>query len=195
MDELARTGQLSGALSVPGAINPLRVTADLKSNRAECSVTIESPKQPRALTRVKWLTNQLNRPPPDLLVQATEAWSRAAGTKRRFANVKGDPASLVERQKADIRSFTLTLNRPVGTKRTVGRGSFIESVLKLVDEFYEGVVQDLKPDVQKAPQVPRESQGRKERQGETELDLELARSSEELGPTEPAPISETVGVL
>jgi hypothetical protein len=153
--EFAKTGQLFGALTIPGAVNPLRIVADLKSMRVECSVTVESVSHGRATTRVKWLTRQIHNPPTDLSVEANIAWSRAAGDRRRFSNVLDDPMVLIKDPKADIRSFTLSINRPVGTKRGVGTGSFIDSVLKIVDEFYERVVQNLKPDIPTAPQVKR----------------------------------------
>lgn len=151
--ELAKSGTLSGGLTVPGAVNPLRIVADIKSMRVECSVTINSPKAGLATSRVKWLTKQLHDPPSDLLVQATTAWSRSPGPKRRFDNVVDNPTVLVTDAKSDIRSFTLSVNRPTGTKRGIGNGSFIGSVLKTVDEFYERIVQNLKPENPKAPQV------------------------------------------
>jgi len=67
--------------------------------------------------------------------------------------VQEDPAALVEHPKADIREFVLTLNRAAGTKRGVGRGTFIDSVLTLVEEFYSRVVQELRPPVPGAPKV------------------------------------------
>lgn len=39
----------------------------------------------------------------------------------------------------------LTLSAPMGTKRGQGRGSFVSSVLDLVDDFYRSVVQGLRP--------------------------------------------------
>jgi hypothetical protein len=41
----------------------------------------------------------------------------------------------------------------LGTKRGVGRGAFIDSVLGAIDGFYESVLQSLQPWVAKAPQV------------------------------------------
>jgi hypothetical protein len=60
---------------------------------------------------------------------------------------------LVANSKVDIREFVLTLNRPAGTKRGRGRGSFVESTLDLVEEFYTSIVQPIKPIVQPAPKV------------------------------------------
>ena len=41
--------------------------------------------------------------------------------------------------------FRIALSAPMGTKRGEGRGSFVTSVLDLLDDFYRAVVQNLKP--------------------------------------------------
>jgi hypothetical protein len=152
LSEFVTSGRLSGSLLVPNAVGPLQITADLRANRVECSVAIEPAKKARPSTRVTWVTNQLRDPPKDLTIQARVA-HHDNGPSFLIDKVIEDPEILVEQPKVDIRQFTLTLNKSAGNKRGRGRGAFIDSVLELVDEFYEQVVQDLKPAVPPAPRV------------------------------------------
>jgi hypothetical protein len=52
---------------------------------------------------------------------------------------------LIEDPKKELRSFRVALGSPLGSKRGRGRGSFIDSVLDAIDDFYEQVIQNLKP--------------------------------------------------
>ena len=150
---LASAGRLSGALIVPHAIAPIVLEADLKASRIACSVTVPAPRSAHTLTRINWLLRQIKDAPHDLLIQAIPLHARTAGPSRRIGNVQEKPLVLVANSKVDIREFIITLNRPAGTKRGRGRGSFIESALDLVEAFYTSVVQPLKPIVQPAPKV------------------------------------------
>lgn len=152
LSEFVSSGRLSGSLLVPNAVGPLQITADLRANRVECSVTIEPAMKARPSTRVTWVTRQLREPPKDLTIQA-RVTHHDNGPSFPVSKVLEDPEVLVEHPKADIRQFTLTLNKVAGSKRGRGRGTFIDSLLDLVDEFYEKVVQDLKPAVAPAPKV------------------------------------------
>jgi len=156
--EFASTGRLTGALLVPDAVGPLHITADLRANRIECSVTVEPAKKARPYTRVTWVLKQLSDPPTELTIAARVA-HHENGPALLVSKVTEDPESIVENPKADIHDFTLTLNRKAGTKRGQGMGTFIGSVLDLVDEFYERVVQELKPAVPPAPKVRSQPEG------------------------------------
>lgn len=50
---------------------------------------------------------------------------------------------LVDGSGREISSFRVALARPLGTKRATGRGSFIDSVIGAVNEFYEAVAQNV----------------------------------------------------
>ena len=54
----------------------------------------------------------------------------------------------------EIRVFQIAGSSTMGTKRGVGRGGFIDSVLGAVDGFYGAVVQQLRPWSPKAPRLP-----------------------------------------
>lgn len=141
---LEETGQLSGTLMVPNAAAAIDVSADLRAGRIACSATLSAPDEGRPQTRVNWLLRQLKDAPGDLMLTATPAWARDSGPCHPLSVVVESPAQLIENPHADLRSFTLTLSRPAGTKRGKASGSFVESVTAIVDQFYVDVVRHLK---------------------------------------------------
>ena len=147
---LAKTGQLSGALVVPNAAVPLEITVDLRANRIDVKATVIAPTDRRVSARVTWLLNQLKAAPPTLGIVANVA-RKSAGRSFALSALLEDPKAIVEQSHADIRSFTVKLSQPAGTKRGQGKGSFVNSVTSLVDAFYTDVVQPLKPWTPPAP--------------------------------------------
>lgn len=143
-DSLATSGTLEGGIRIPGAIAPLAVEVDLRSGRITCSVEVEAPREGRQLTRVNWLLRQLRHANDDVRVEATSARSRGPGAVGLLSTVRADPATLVEDPLRDLRTFRISRTTPMGTKRGRGRGSFIDSVISAVEDFYGDVVQHLK---------------------------------------------------
>lgn len=148
---LAKDGQLVGALLVPNAAVPVEITVDLRANRVDARATLSAPTDRRASARVTWLLNQLKSAPPTLQVVANIARAKSSGRSYALSALIDDPKAIVEAPQADVRSFTLTLSQSAGTKRGQGKGSFVSSVTTLVDSFYVGVVQPLKPWAPPAP--------------------------------------------
>jgi hypothetical protein len=81
------------------------------------------------------------------------ARARQAGPNYSLAELQAEPKRLLSDAKSDIRGFRLTSSRLAGPKRGQGRGSFVASVLDVVDQFYVEVVQSLKPWSPPVPQV------------------------------------------
>ena len=142
--ELAKSGQLGGVLVVPNAAVAIDVVIDLRANRVDTKATLDAPLDRRASARVNWLLAQLKNAPPTLHVVANAARSKTTGKSIALSALVEDPKIILEQPNADIRSFTLTLSQPAGTKRGQGRGSFVGSVTSLVDRFYVEVAQPLK---------------------------------------------------
>ena len=141
---LAKDGQLGGSLAVPNAAVPIDAAVDLRANRIDVRATIDAPQDRRPPARVNWLLGQLKNAPPTLQIVANVARSKSAGHSFLLSALIDDPKAIIEQPGADIRSFTVTLSQPAGTKRGQGRGSFVSSVTSLVDRFYVEVVQPLK---------------------------------------------------
>lgn len=148
---LVDTGILQGSLRVPHAIAPFTISADLRSGRVTCSVDVAAPSQGRNTTRVNWLTRQLVKSPDAVLIEAWSAWARIPGPCHPISTVRAKPESLYEDPKKELRSFTVRLSAVAGTKSGHGRGTFVGSVLGLIDSFYEQVVQHIKPWTPPAP--------------------------------------------
>jgi hypothetical protein len=151
---LVDVGCLSGSLRIPDAVAPVRLTANLRSGQVIVTADIESPREGRATTRVNWLTRQLKDAPDGLRIDAYTV-GRNTSTSELLKAVRENPALLIEEPKRDLRKFRVAAVSTLGSKRGVGRGAFIDSVLAALDGFYESVIQQLRPWTAKAPQLPR----------------------------------------
>ncbi len=143
-EELSRGGTLSTAMRIPGAAMPVAVCADLRVDRGICSATIDAPRQGRPLTRVRWITRQLGDANRNLRLDSCEQGSRDAVRAEPLALVRRKPEFMVSEWGRHIRAFRVSLSAPLGTKRGVGRGTFVTSVLDTLVRFYEEVVQNLR---------------------------------------------------
>ena len=135
---LASRGALDGSLRIPNAVGPITITADLRAGRISAAVDIDAPREGKPQTRVNWLVRQV-KTAPDFL-RADCFADRGASTSELLSTVRENPAP-----KREIRTFRLTLSGPMGTKQGQGRGSFVTSVLDLLDGFYGEVIQGIKP--------------------------------------------------
>jgi len=148
---LIRSGQLTGSLEIPNAVSPIELIADLRAGRVIARTEINAPTDRRATARINWLLGQLKNAPSNLSLTANVSHSRSPGLRADLSTLRDNPAELISSNKDDIRSFVLELSGEAGTKRKAGQGSFIDSVSKLVDEFYFDVVLGLKKWVPSAP--------------------------------------------
>jgi hypothetical protein len=153
MSDFASTGLLQGAVRVPGAVAPIKITADLRAGLIHCAATVPAPREGRPTTRVNWLVRQLKTAPGELCIEPSAAWQRGRGQARTLAEVRNDAKSLVEDPAHELRSFTVSLSSNAGPARGQGRGSFVDSVLTAVDKFYGEVVQHIKPWAPAPPRV------------------------------------------
>ena len=141
---LCDSGQLAGAITIPGTVGQLVITADLRASRITCHTDIDSPREGRPTTRVNWLVRQLKNAPASARIECFQAHARGSSAAELLSTVRVTPASLVADPARDIRMFRVAAVTAMGTKRNGVRGSFIQSVLDATDEFYAGVLQDLK---------------------------------------------------
>lgn len=144
LDSLVSTGHLTGAIRIPNTVAPIHVTADLRAGQITCHLDIDAPKEGRPTTRVNWLVRQLKAAPERLRLEAFLANARGDGAAELLGAIRENPQLLITDSKRELRSFRVAMSAPMGSKRGRGRGSFIDSVLDLVDTFYVDVVQHLK---------------------------------------------------
>ena len=151
---LETEGVLSGSFRVPGAVGPIDVEADLRARLTRVSVKASAPKEGRPATRINWILRQLKKAPDDLRVEVHFARTKES-TARLLRDAREDPKSLLSPSdpKREPRSFTLSLARPLGTKRGKGERSFVLETRRQVVSFYGDLVESLSEWRPKAPKL------------------------------------------
>ena len=158
LDTLARSlvdeGAVSAAVRVPDAIAPLAIMADLRARQVMTSVTVAAPKEGRPTARINWMLRQLKDAPPDLRIEVAFTGARET-TSLLLAQAREYPEKLLSStdRKREPRIFSLTLTRPMGTKRGKLRGSFIHDTRQQAVDFYRELVQNLRPWRPTAPKL------------------------------------------
>lgn len=151
--QLASSGVMTGGLKIPGAVGPLHVTADLRAGKIVCHLDVDAPREGRPTTRVNWLTRQLKDTPDNLRIEAFAMHARGPGSAELLGAVRADPTILIGDPTKELRSFRIAQSSPAGSKRGTGRGAFIDSLLAAIDDFYEQVIQNLKPWMPSPPRL------------------------------------------
>ncbi|HEX4669319.1 MAG TPA: hypothetical protein VH275_05025 [Solirubrobacterales bacterium] len=164
LTDLDGEGRLAGSFRVPGAVGPIDVEADLRARQTRANVKVNAPKEGRPLTRINWILRQLGKAPKDLRVEVHFARSKET-TALLLADALEEPKALLSPSdpKREPRSFSLSLARPLGTRRGRGERSFVLETRRQVVGFYGGLVEDLTAWQPKAPKL-----SSKEASGETE---------------------------
>jgi hypothetical protein len=153
VNEFAGTGVLQGSVRVPGAVAPIKITADLRAGLVHCAATIPAPREGRPTTRVNWLVRQLKTAPGQLCIQPSVVGQRGRGPVSTLAEARENPRALVYDPVHELRSFTVSLSANAGPARGQGRGSFVDSARIALDRFYGEVVQHVKPWAPAPPRV------------------------------------------
>ncbi|MEU3455807.1 stress response protein [Micromonospora sp. NPDC006766] len=168
VSQLASAGTLAGGIKIPGSVGTLHVTADLRAGQIICHVDVDAPRSGKPTTRVNWLVRQLKDAPEATRVEAFAMHARGGGAAELLRKVREDSSVLVTDPTRELRAFRVARSTTAGSKRGSGRGAFIDSVLDAVDDFYEQIIQHLKPWMPTPPRL---------------------RSPEEVQPAEPVPAS------
>lgn len=144
VDGLVREGRLRGSLRIPDTVGSIDILVDLRSKQVICSVDIDAPRDGRQTTKVNWLTRQLKTASDKVRLEAAVANQRGPGPSELLGEVRENPESLILDPAKNIRSFTVAMIHPMGAKGARGQGSFIDSVLVAVDNFYGEILQGVK---------------------------------------------------
>ncbi|MBM0203693.1 stress response protein [Micromonospora sp. STR1s_5] len=145
VNQLCTTGTLTGSIRIPGAVGPLQVVADLRAGQIACHVDVDAPRTGRPTTRVNWLIRQLRDAPETVRIEAFAMHARGGGATDLLRQVRTEPTTLIIDPTRELRAFRVAQSTAAGTKRGSGRGAFIDSVLQAIDDFYEQIIQNLKP--------------------------------------------------
>lgn len=150
---LANTGALTGQLRIPNTIGAITLAADLRASRVSAEVEVDAPREGRPLTRANWLLRQLKNAPAEVRIDTFAVHGRGATASALLRDAREQPQLLLPEDKRDIRAFRLVLAGSAGSKRGRAQGSFIGSVLDVLDLFYASVVQPLKAWSPPAPAI------------------------------------------
>lgn len=94
---------------------------------------------------MNWLVRQLKDAPDTVRIEAFAMHARGGGATDLLRRVRDEPTTLITDPSRELRAFRVAQSTTAGTKRGSGRGAFIDSVLKAIDDFYEQIIQNLKP--------------------------------------------------
>lgn len=153
--QLADSGQMFGSIRVPGAVSAMIVTADIRTDKVTCSITLPAPREGRLLTRINWLLRQIPEARDAIRIEALLAGSRDASIAALMKTLRRTPESLIPADGRDIKAFRISLDLPMGQKRGTGIGSLIHSVVAVTQHMYAEVVQNLRPAIAKEAKPPR----------------------------------------
>ena len=157
-ERLATTGVLYAEIAVPDTSGTIRVTADLRAKQVSVETMLAAPREGRSKGRVSWLLRQLGDAPENLTVVARLGHSQSLAAT--LSTIRQTPEAIYPEAPKEIRQFVLTLTRNMGVKKDATKGSFVDSVLALSQDFYSLVLQNLrqwKPAPPKArPATPKE---------------------------------------
>lgn len=152
VDSLVGTGILYAELQIPDVAGTLKLSADLRSRQVIASTSIEAPREGTSKGRVSWLLRQLQGAPDELTVEVRIA-GRSTSLAAPLAAVRAEPSIVYPEKGRDIRAFVLSATSNMGTKRDSGRGSFADGVVSAAENFYEQVLQKLRPWKAAPPQL------------------------------------------
>ena len=152
VDAMVNKGIMPGTIRIPDTVGDIDLKADLRAQQIIASVTFDAPKTGRASTRINWLVRQLKVSSPDVCLDSWGLRARSSMSEL-LEKVRQKPDLLVPPDNRDIVAFSVSLTRPMGMKRSSTKGSFIDSVLQMVNDFYGDVVEHLQAWQPPAPKL------------------------------------------
>lgn len=149
---LVSNGSMEAAIRIPQSVSPIFVVVDIRAGKVTCHMDIAAPEQGRSLTRVNWLIRQLKDAPESIRLESFAVRSRNVEAQL-LKTAREAPATLIPDPLKELRMFRIASQSSLGTKRGVGRGSFIDSVLAAIYACYEDIGQNLKAWTPAAPRL------------------------------------------
>lgn len=156
MADLTGEGLLCGVLRVPDTAGDMEVCVDMRARQLIVTAEIGAPQDKGHRGRVGWLLRQLSDAPGQAIIEAYPKNARTAHTASLEA--AREDRDLLCPGGAEPHKFRVSLRAEMGLNRTGGgkRAGFVESVLGLVNTFYEQVLQGItawQPSAPKANKV------------------------------------------
>lgn len=138
------TGALDATLRIPNTAGDLELEADLHAGQLTAAMSVRAPQDKGAVGRISWLVNQIKQAASGLAIESYPKNVKHPAAVSLLEDVREDRRALVGDQRREPYRFRVISRSPMGTARKSGRrNSFIDSVLGLIDTFYDTVVQDI----------------------------------------------------
>lgn len=153
VDSMVKQRRIYGRIRIPNTVGDIEITVNLEAQQIEISVSIDAPATGRSTTRINWLLKQLKETNLKVRIDSWGIRSRES-LSEMLEIVRNDQAHLIPPNNREIAKFTVTLIRKMGLKASAGKkGSFIDSVITAIDDFYGDVIQRLKEWQPPAPKL------------------------------------------
>jgi hypothetical protein len=158
IDSISETGTLYGVLRIPHTAGDLKIVADVRAHRLAVSMNVRAPLDKGARGRVSWLVNQLKNAPDDVSVEAF-AKNAQSGTVTTLGRVRDDRYTILGDSGIAPHRFAIVMRSDMkpGRKTQGNKIGFIDSVMRLINRFYEDVVQNITPWQPPTPKIEKES--------------------------------------
>jgi len=183
VDSMVAHGVMLGEIRIPDTVGDVSLAADLRAQQIVASVSLKAPRAGRPRTRINWLLRQLKTTSPDVRLDCWGLRSRSSMSEL-LGNVRKNPDLLIPVENREIVSFTISLARPMGVKRSAGSRSFIDSVIQTLDDFYGDVVENLKEWQPPTPKLQKETS--RDSEGDSRSEPPADAAGESTAPFDPA---------
>ncbi len=160
---LCDDGMLDATLRIPNTAGDLKIEADLRAGQLAASITVRAPEDIGVIGRISWLVNQIRDASSDDLTVESYPKNVKTPTTSSLGEVVENRKVLLGDKKREPHRFRVIERVAMGLGRRSGRKSesFVESVLHLIDGFYESVVQEIeewRPPTPRRKQLPEEAE-------------------------------------
>lgn len=150
-------GRLTGTLKVKNAASDITIDVLLSARAVRFGIEVKAPSEGRQLTRLKWMTRQLAKAPPEALLHVQ--WDqKKLKSQARIAEALTDAACLARDvnlqpvpSEALPRAFSVEWT--VDLQRGKGKAVVLDGIMADLERFYALVVEGIVAFVPKAPKL------------------------------------------
>jgi hypothetical protein len=151
-------GRLTGGLKVKNAASEITVDVLLSAKAVRFGIEVKAPSEGRQLTRLKWMTKQLAKAPPEALLHVQ--WDqKKLKSQARLAEALADVSCLARDvsllpipAEALPRAFSIEWTQDF--QKGKGKAVVLDGIMADLEKFYGLVVEGIVAFVPKAPKLP-----------------------------------------
>lgn len=181
-DELAHEHSMSARIRIPGAVADLQIKCDLRAKQATTFAEVPASGHTRNQTRVNWLLRPLDEDLEDVVIEAHGSRKSHAASIEDF---KEDLKEVLPDNFPGITKFTVSQVRSIGLQKTTsGKGSFITSVISVIDDFYVSILQRQRSWTPPAPKYKRSRAEPEDKEAYTSSEIAAGEDVEKVDRTE-----------